>query len=90
MAMKNYVGEWMNEERDIQEFIRNGFNKIYMTSLSSASRATPNCSQWQPRLSKEERDSISGNASEEEVKAALWSLKVFNAPGPDGLHVGFF
>lgn len=55
-----------------------------------ASRAAPTCSQWQPRLSEEEKDCISGNASEEEFKAALWSLKAFNAPRPDGLHVGFF
>ena len=28
--------------------------------------------------------------SDEEIKAGLWSLKAFKAPGPDGLHVGFF
>lgn len=28
--------------------------------------------------------------SDEEVKAALWSLKAYKAPRPDGLHVGFF
>ena len=28
--------------------------------------------------------------TEEEIKAALWSLKAFKAPSPDGLHVGFF
>ena len=27
---------------------------------------------------------------EDEIKAALWSLKAFKAPGSDGLHVGFF
>ena len=27
---------------------------------------------------------------EEEIKSALWSLKTFKAPGPDGLHAGFF
>ena len=26
----------------------------------------------------------------EEIKNALWSLKAFKAPGPDGLHAGFF
>lgn len=25
-----------------------------------------------------------------EIAASLWSLKAFKAPGPDGLHVGFF
>ena len=29
-------------------------------------------------------------ASEVEIKAALWSLKPFKAPGPDGLYAGFF
>ena len=28
--------------------------------------------------------------SDEEIKAGLWSLKAFKAPGPDGLHAGFF
>ena len=37
-----------------------------------------------------ERDNISGGVSEEEIKAALWSLKPFKALGPDGLHAGFF
>ena len=33
---------------------------------------------------------MGGGGSEEEIKAALWSLKPFKAPRPDGLHVGFF
>ena len=28
--------------------------------------------------------------SDEDIKTGLWSLKVFKAPGPDGLHAGFF
>ena len=34
--------------------------------------------------------SISGVASEEEIKSTLWSLKPFKTPGPDGLHAEFF
>ena len=52
--------------------------------------AAPIVSQLQARLSEEEKESISGIASEEKIKSALWSLKAFKAPGPDGLHVGFF
>lgn len=33
---------------------------------------------------------VGGGVSDEEVKAALWSLKAYKAPRPDGLHVGFF
>ena len=60
------------------------------TSLSSACFPKATNSQWQPRLTEEEKKSISGVATEEEIKAALWSLKPFKAPGPDGLHAGFF
>ena len=28
--------------------------------------------------------------TDEEIKIGLWSMKVNKAPGPDGLHVGFF
>ena len=34
--------------------------------------------------------SISGAALVEEIKNALWSLKAYKAPRPDGLHAGFF
>ena len=37
VAMKNAAGEWMTEESQIKEFIHNGFEEIYMTSLSTAS-----------------------------------------------------
>ena len=39
---------------------------------------------------EEKKVSISGGATEEEVKAVLWSLKAFKAPGLDGLHASFF
>ena len=41
-------------------------------------------------LKVEEKESIGGVALEEEIKSALWSLKAFKAPKPDGLHAGFF
>ena len=51
-------------------------------------------SQWQFRLSDSEKEGISGGrgggTSEVEIKATLWSLKLFKASGPDGLHAGFF
>lgn len=38
MAIKNGVGEWLYKELDIMEFIRNGFNDIYTSSLISLIR----------------------------------------------------
>ena len=90
LAIKDSVGEWIFEERAIKEHIRNGFEGIYTSSFSCVSRAAPSFSRWQVSLSEEENHSIGGVASEDEIKAALWSLKAFKAPGPDGLHAGFF
>ena len=89
-AIKNAMGDWIFEEHEVKEFIRDGFEDIYSTSHVSATQANPLCSQWQVRLTEEEKNSISGGATEDEIKLALWSLKAFKAPRLDGLHAGFF
>ena len=90
LAIKDSVGEWIFEERAIKEHIRNGFEGIYTSSFSCVTRAAPSLSRWQVSLSEEEKHSIGGVASEDEIKVALWSLKAFKVPGLDGLHAGFF
>ena len=47
-------------------------------------------SQGQAYLSEDEGESLSIEVTEEEIKAALWSMKPFKAPSPDGLHAGFY
>ena len=90
MAIKNAMGEWIHEESDIKGFIRSGFNGIYSTSHESALREYPIMLQCQIRLLDGDRESIGGEVTKEEIKAALWSLKPFKALGPDGLHADFF
>jgi len=50
----------------------------------------PPYSQWQAWLNEEEKESIGGQVSVEEIRMTLWSLKAFKAPSSDGLHAGFF
>ncbi|XP_075670077.1 uncharacterized protein LOC142639824 [Castanea sativa] len=90
LAIKDSTGDWIHEENGIKDFIRRGFEGVYTSSLLSRSRHNPLPSQWQAKLSEEEKRSISGAASEEEIKSALWLLKPFKVPGLDGLHAGFF
>ena len=92
LALKNAVGDWIHEEGEIKQFIRCGFDQVFLSSLSCVPRVDPTSSQWQSRLLDSEKESISwgGGASEVEIKAALWSLKPFKALSPDGLHAGFF
>ena len=90
MVIKNAVRDWIYKEGEIKDFIRCGFDWIFLSSLSCVLRMDPAISQWQLRLSDLENESISGGTSEEEIKEALWSLKPFKAPGSNGLHAGFF
>ena len=41
-------------------------------------------------LTEEEKNRFNQRISEEEIRVGLWALKAFKAPGPDGLHAGFF
>ena len=90
LAIKNSVGDWIHEENEIKEFIRAGFMDTFTSSFTSVPRLASVPSQWQAMLLDEEKISISGAVSEDEIKAALWSLKAFKSPGLDGLHAGFF
>ena len=88
-SVKNGAGDWIFEEREVMDHFREGFFKLYTTSQVSATGELNYHSQWQAKLSEEEKESISLMVSKEEIIAALWSLKALKAPGPDGLHAGF-
>ena len=89
-AIKNDAGEWLSEEIEVANHIREEFINIYTTSQEAATYDFNYNLQWQTKLSSEEKNSISRLVTEEEIRAALWSLKAFKAPGLDGLHAGFF
>ena len=41
-------------------------------------------------LSEVEKEWIGREVVDEDVRNGLWALKPFKAPGPNGLHAGFF
>lgn len=63
---------------------------MYTSSFSSVPRLAPYVSRWQASLTIEEKRNIGRDVSEDEIKVALRSLKVYKALGPDGLHASFF
>ena len=84
------MGNWLNEERDIVDFIKTGYSELFMSIHSSSllSLWDPPC--WNSCLKEDEAAKLVVLISDEEIASALWSLKVFKAPGPDGLYAGFF
>ena len=41
-------------------------------------------------LRNEDASTLCANLTRLEVKEGLWSLKPLKAPGPNGIHAGFF
>ena len=89
-AVKNEVGDWITEEREVMNLFREGFMKLYTTSQVMTKWNIVKWTSWQVRLTEEEKSSLNMPVCDEEITSALWSLKAFKAPGPDGLHAGFF
>ena len=61
------------------------FTKLVCFTLSSEVSQFSCCS-----LTKEDKGKLCLKVSEEEIRAGLWALKSFKAPGLDSLHAGFF
>ena len=90
LAMKNNMGEWMFEEREVMEHINKSFMELYSTSHDHSWWQVPTPSKWQPVLSGRDNGSLDYEVTNDEIKAALCSLKASKAPGLDALHAGFF
>ena len=90
LCMKDRMGNWINGEREISEFIRDGFTDLFTTGLTTSYLAewSPPC--WSTFLSEAEISLVDRPITDEEIKASLWALKPFKVPSPDGLHAGFF
>ena len=88
--LKDRMGNWLNGETEIANFIRQGFLDLFTTS-----HCNPPLKEWQPpvwksRMNDDDICNLELLITSEEIFAALRSLKPYKAPGLDGLHVGFF
>uniref|UniRef100_A0A2N9GNJ6 Reverse transcriptase domain-containing protein n=1 Tax=Fagus sylvatica TaxID=28930 RepID=A0A2N9GNJ6_FAGSY len=82
------MGEWVEDRDQLMALIQKGYSDLFTTSHTSSCRlSVPPCA---PSLSDLEAQNLDNPLSSEEIKSSLWSLKPFKAPGPDGLHPGFF
>ena len=78
------------EEEGVKEFILTGYKKLFSTELFYSTLSSKVSHFSSCFLTKEGKNRLSLQISEEEIRAGLWALKAFKAPGPDGLHASSF
>ena len=70
--------------------IHNEFQVLFSSSKASTPRQISPPSQWQAILDEVDCDEINRTVTDEEITTTLQSMKPYKAPGPNGLHAGFF
>jgi hypothetical protein len=90
LSIKDNMGNWIHLEADIATLVRKGFMDLFCTSMCSAPRSIWSINNWKACILEGDSLTLSQPISSSEVKVVLWSMKPFKAPGPDGLHAGFF
>ena len=70
--------------------IQSGFMKLYSSYMNVVYLKSPVTEFSCCVLSEEDRCCLERVVDDEEIREALWALKPFKAPGPDGLHAIFF
>lgn len=88
--MKDRAGNWIQGEKDIADFIRNGYVELFSSSHNQSTLAKWDLPYWQTYLKEEDSDTLTRSVLNEDIATGLWSLKAFKAPGLDGLHADFF
>lgn len=90
LCMKDRVGNWLNGEREIAEFIRQSFLDLFASGHISASLAEWDHPSCNTHLNEEALTILGTPITDIEIAKGLWALKPFKAPGPDSLHASFF
>ena len=83
-------GNWVHNEADVTVLIREGFIDLFNTNAMSSPRKVGDFPFWNCHISTKDRTRLAADLTFMEVKEGLFSLKPLKAPGPDGLHAGFF
>lgn len=89
-CIKTHLEEWIHDEEVVVEIIREGFLKLFCTEKTSAPKVDWSIPRWPTFLFEESIRKLNLPVTYLEIKVALWSIKPFKAPDPDGLHAEFF
>ena len=90
LCMKDRMGNWLNRERKIADFIIREFLELFTSSHVSTSLTHWDPYSWKTHIQEDALTFLSIPILDEEISASLWVFKPFKSPGLDDLHASFF
>lgn len=81
-------GEHITDEADIKQHILCFYKQLLGTKRARESIKSVVVARG-PKMTRMEGETLTAPVSNEEIKAALWSIRVCKAPGPDDFNSGF-
>ena len=90
LSLKDGSGCWCSQAHEVEDMVQLFFKNLFQTSHSSSLEAQDFLPTTIINISSTDSDALSSPISDDEIKSALFSMKPFKAPGPDGFHAGFY
>ncbi|GKV40167.1 hypothetical protein SLEP1_g47835 [Rubroshorea leprosula] len=90
LGLKDLNGNWCFDAKDINSLITSHFRNLYNSSHVQSFDDSYMDILNGPSILSSSWHHLSNIPSQREVWTALNTMQPFKAPGPDGLHVGFF
>ena len=90
LCMKDRMGNWLNGEREIADFIRKWFLELFTSDHFSVTLVDWDPPSWKTYLQEDALTALSCLVLDREISMGLWAFKPFKAPGSNGFHAGFF
>ncbi|GLT63476.1 hypothetical protein SLA2020_360390 [Shorea laevis] len=90
LGLKDGSGSWTSDSSIIESIVSSHFKGLYTTSLAHSFHDTFSDVHSGPIVDPASWHMLNLPPTELEIKQAVFSMKPFKAPGPDGLHAAFF
>ncbi|GKV06468.1 hypothetical protein SLEP1_g18364 [Rubroshorea leprosula] len=90
LGLKDGSGSWTSDPSSLESIVSSHFKGLYTTSLAHSFHDSFINVHSGPIVDPTSWHMLNIPPFDSEIKQAIFSMKPFKAPGPDGLHVAFF
>ena len=89
-CIENSNGVLIHDMEEIHSLFLDGFKNLYQTEMVSSRLSSLVDLEWRVKLAQVDAEALSLPPSDLEITNALFAMKPFKAPGPDGIHADFY